>query len=592
METERKVKKSGKIKKSDFRFNIKDVPFGRKLSHLYLQEAISKTETGAERKQFQLCRSTKRYATSGEGTEDISPMALRPMYEGRTIPYTSRATPSMLEMNTEYGYIQFCFDQKDLLRIRGKGIDLRLFSEIRPGEAFFSRLDGTYQASFENMGEYLLVPIKGDFDFDCEWQWRTYSSEDAVMDISPDESGEFDLAIHFSIADTERLSKYRPFEDCVEEVQKDYDEWLSIYPPVPAKYERMKKLSAYSVWICYLSPLGLLTENIMQFTKDNGAFSWHQAYFAMSAMNDVDMSVKALRGMFYYQDEYGEIPDIIDDLHVNFLATKPPFQGFVLVYMLDHFGDKMTKEHCDLLYEPLANWYNWWMTRRDTDNNGVPQYNHGCESGNDYTMIMSKGSPAEAPDLMAYLIMLAEGLSRLAEKLGKRKEKKEWEDRSQKLLTVLTTDFWDGDKFIARVSGSHEIIEIDEIDGYIPMMLGKRLPSDIVDKLVKDLSDPDKYYTPFGFRNVPKVFVDGAGQPGIVGGFAPVKIIPGLVEAGKKELARKLLTGFCDMNADGFPDFMFREADAQGIGFGKCSALSCSIFLAMAGYLFEISKEE
>jgi putative isomerase len=593
--TEKKVKKSGKVKDDDFKFDIKNVPFSRKLSFLSFSEGLAATESGSERKQIQLNRMLRKYEAV-EGPQSPGLMSIRPMFENRSIPYVCVATPSMLELDTEYGYVQFCFDNKDLTRIRGKGIGLRLFSRMKPHEACISRLDGTYQISYDTVGEFLFVPVAGELEFDSDWQWKRVGSEDVTIDVSPDSSGEFEIAIHYAESNTERDLSYRPFEDCVEEAQKDYEDWLSMYPRVPGKYEDVKKLSAYSIWICYVAPMGILKGNIVLFAKNNSAFSWHQAYHAMAIENNVDLSVQIMRNMFDYQDEFGEIPDLVDDQYINILATKPPFHGFALLYMLDRMGDRLTAEHCRILYEPLAKWYRWWMTLRDTDHDGIPQYNQGCESGIDFSMMLSKGTPVECPDLISYMILLGEGLGKLAEKLGKYEEAKEWAGKSQNMLEVLLRDFWDGEKFIARVSSSHEIVDFDEIEAYVPLMLGKRLPREVVDKLAETLSDPEKYYTHIGFRSAPKQYRDGMPMPGFVGGFAQIKLIPGLYEAGKKELARDVLTGFCDSNLEKVPNFGYLEFDppgqkGDGFGsFGKCSALSSAIFIVMAGYLAEISK--
>jgi|GEM_PF-423435 len=612
--SEKKLKKSGKINKRDFRFSLRDVPFGRKLSNLYFSEGLAKIESGAERKQILLNRTLRSYSISDQPAR-LSLVNIRPMYDNRTVPYTCYGTPAMLELNTEYGYIQSCFDNKDLIRIRGRGLGLRLFSELRESDFFVPRLDGTWQLSCSEDVELLIVPIKGKLDVDWEWEWEWKRSgykgiPKASLDIEPDENGEFELAIHYAESNTERLQSYRLFESCVEEAEKDYNDWYAMYPAVPGRYEDTKKLSVYSIWICYIAPTGILKDDIFVFDKPNGgAFSWHQAYHSMAAVGDIDMSVQIMRTMFYYQDEYGEIPDIVDERYLNILATKPPFHGLAMLYILKHAGDKLTKAHCETLYEPLANWYKWWMTLRDTDNDGIPQYNQGCESGIDFTLMLAKGTPVECPDLIAYVILLAEALGKMAGIMGMKKEAKEWQARSEKMLDTLIKEFWDGEKFVARMSGSHDLVDFDEIEAYAPLMLGKRLPKEITDKMVETLADPEKYYTHFGLRSTPKSYKEGAAVPSFIAGFTQVKLIPGLYEAGHKELARDMLIGYCDANLWHLPGFGYLENDApqdpdappnisagdpriSGLSMGTCSSLAAAMFIVMAAYLTEISKEE
>ena len=601
--SERKIRKSGTIKKRDFQFNIRDVPFSRKLSCLLIGEGAAPTESGAERKQLLLDRTLRGYEINRTNAAAPGLMYIRPMYDGRTVPYTCAATPSMLEVNTEYGYAQFCFDGKDLIRARGVGIDLRVYIEMKPHEFCIPRLDGTWQVSFDAAGDFLFAPIKGGVDVDSEWEWKRIGAEKALIDISPDEDGAFELAIHFAMSNVERFASYRDFDECAADARRDYDDWLAMYPAAPGKYEDMKKLAAYCVWICYIAPTGILKDNIVLFDRrSGGAFSWHQAYHAMAAAKNIDIAVQIMRSMFLYQDEYGEIPDIVDERYINILATKPPFHGFAMLFIMERAGDRLTSAHCESLYEPLRKWYEWWMTLRDTDNDGVPQYNQGCESGEDFTMMLSKGVPVECPDLISYIILLGEALGKLAEKMGRLKEAEEWFAKSKKLTGVLIDEFWDGEKFIARMSGSHEIVDFVSIESRSPLMLGARLPKAIIDKMASAMMDPDKFYTHHGFRGAPRQY-DGDGKPlpGFIEGFTQIKMIIGLYEAGYKELARDVLIGFCDANLELLPDFGYREAaptpengqrQVEAIGFGKCSALSSAIFLVMAGYLAKISKEE
>jgi hypothetical protein len=502
----------------------------------------------------------------------------------------------MLEINTEYGFAQVCFDNENLIRIRGRGISFRLFAALQQHESANPRLDGTYQASIEEAGECLFVPVNGNLDFDSEWDYSHMGCKDLTLEAQPDNNGEFELAIHFADSNACRQEIYRPFDECVAEAQADYDKWYAMYPPVPSRYEDTKKISVYAIWICYIAPKGLLTKNIVLFDKRNtSAFSWHQAYHALTIAKDADKAVEIMLAMFEYQDEYGEIPDLMDDKFMNILATKPPFHGYALLKMFENLGDKLTAAHCEAMYGPLSRWYDWWMTFRDTDGDGVPQYNQGCESGNDFSPMLEKGIPVECPDLMAYLILLSEGLAKLAARIGKFDEERAWSEKSKRMLETLINEFWDGEKFIARLSSSHEIVEFEETDAYVPIMLGKRLPQNILDKMAKYLLDPEKYYSPKGFRSVPKQYKDGAALPGFIGGFEQIKIIPGLYEAGYREAARAALVGFCEANKEKLPNFAYMEFDPPGMDrpeiFGPCSALSSAIFIAMANYLYKISAK-
>ncbi|MDR3120179.1 MAG: hypothetical protein LBU58_02420, partial [Clostridiales bacterium] len=111
--------------------------------------------------------------------------------------------------------IIICFDGKDTIRVRGRGIGLRLFSGMKPHEACIPRLDGTWQLSYGAVGEFLLVPLAGGLDVDTEWDWKRVTSGDVTVDTLPDDDGagggSFEFAIHFAPSNTERAASYRPF---------------------------------------------------------------------------------------------------------------------------------------------------------------------------------------------------------------------------------------------------------------------------------------------------------------------------------------------------------------------------------------------
>ena len=599
-----KFVESGKVNKNDFTFDIRKAPFGRKLSYTSIIDGKYRTEEGVERNQLGLFRLPRKYSADERMRSKVFPcvMSIRPMYDDESVEYACTAKPSMMEVQSEYGYVQFCYDSKDLIRIRGNRTGLRFFSKMNPHDGYISRLDGTCQVTYDMVGEFLFVPIKGELKVQSKWDEEKACIEDIIFDISCGLEEEFELAIHFAQSDTEPCPTYRPFDECVEEAQKDYEDWLAMYLEIPEKYEYIKKLAVYCIWTCCVAPMGLLKNNIIAYEKTDSVFAWHSAYHAMTMTKDVDFSVHTMNTIFEYQDEYGQLPDMVDDRHINFLSTKPPFHGIAVLHMLDHMGDRMTEEHCRSLYEPLVKLHSWWTTFRDTDNDGVPQYNQGCEQSYDYSVMFSKGLPVESPDLIAYIILLEEALAKLAEKMGMIEESKEWFNRSKTLLDILLNEFWNGEKFISRMSSSHEVVEFFEMDAYSPIMLGKRLPAHIVDKIAEAISDPEKYYTPIGIRSVQRKYFNGKPIPGIINGTTQIKLAAGLYEAGKTELARNILTGFCDITLEKLPMYRYLEFDppegfeGEGsilyyIDFGVCSGLSCVFFLLLASLLKEIDDK-
>jgi len=360
-----------------------------------------------------------------------------------------------------------------------------------------------------------------------------------------------------------------------------FERWYAIYPPVGAEYEDMKRRAVRFIWESRAEPGGYIKEPMIRFTKppEHNCFSWHQVYHAM-IMRDADTAVQTLMNMFPNQDEYGHLPDLITEDYINITAAKPPIHGYGLLRLFDTLGDKITVEHCARTYPGLLKWFGFWTTLRDTDNDGVPQYNHGCESGYDFSLMFAKGVPVETPDLICYVALLANALGQLAIRLNLPEDAAKWCGKSEFLLDKLFTEFWNGERFIAKLSGIHEVVEFDELEAYLPFMLGEKLPAPIADKMARDLEE--HYVTPHGLRSRP-------GRPGTILGFSQAKILPGLYLAGKRDLAVKLLRGFVNHGAEHEPAFIFSEDGNTPFGetFTKMSALSAAIWLICANFLYE-----
>ena len=132
------------------------------------------------------------------------------------------------------------------------------------------------------------------------------------------------------------------------------------------------------------------------------------------------------------------------------------------------------------------------------------------------------------------------------------------------------------------MSSSHEIIEFDEIDAYSPIMLGRRLPAHITDKIAKRFRSRKILYS-YRFQVGQRKYFNGKPIPGIIR--APLKSrLSGIVRPAK-ELVKDILTRFCDMTLEKLPMYRFLEFDPpEGFNgsilyykeFGVCSAFSSS----------------
>ena len=174
----------------------------------------------------------------------------------------------------------------------------------------------------------------------------------------------------------------------------------------------------------------------------------------------------------------------------------------------------VTRRHLREVYEPLCRATNWWFDYRDYDHDGVPQYNHGNDSGWDNATCFDVGYPTEGPDLMAFLAIQSEVLGDVAQTLGKSAQARQWRDRSGQIIERMIEHFWTGSQFHALSSGAHQAdTQGDCLLNFMPIVLGNRLPADIRRKLVAGLKRPGRFLTPHGLATEspasPKYQADG-----------------------------------------------------------------------------------
>ena len=354
-----------------------------------------------------------------------------------------------------------------------------------------------------------------------------------------------------------------------------FQKWYELYPELNLEYENMKNKAIRIIWESRAKPKGYIKEPMIRFTKppEQNCFSWHQVFHAI-AMSNADHAVQTLTNMFPNQDEHGELPDLMTEDYVNITATKPPIHGHGALILMERFGDGITKSHCERMYSGLSKLFKFWTTFRDTDNDGVPQYNHGCESGFDFSPMFAKGVPVETPDIICYVALLAEALEKIALRLDL-PAASQWGDKSRVLLEKLFEEFWNGRRFIAKLSGLHEVVEFESLEAFFPFMLGNRLPECISKQMASDLES--NYSTPYGLRSEPTT-----DKLSSIMGFSQVLILPGMYLAGHIDLAERLMRGYVDYGAKNEPAFFFLE-DGSSAGAGDFSAMSA---LSAAQWLY------
>lgn len=556
-------------------FDLNLVPFSRNQSYLGISRATRTAPSGLY----------IRHLRGNTQRPEIFKIEL--VYENQPVPFTEVATPSLLRLEADAGFAEFCIVPGDVIRARGAGVMLRLTLDTTDHE--FDNAyspDGTYWTvvAYEGGVKFALVPLAGRLHVDAPWEIDR--STHIVAEFSAEAGDTFEAALHAYLSSRDAVDYSQTFAGCVQAAQSDYERWLASTLPVPPEFASARELAAYINWSCVVAAEGYLSRPAMFMSKNwmNKIWNWDNCFNALAlARQNPDLAWDQIMLLVDHQDAHGAMPDHLTDSTRSFRFYKPPVHGWA-VRNLQQLTNYVTGKQLAKIYTPLVRWTEWWFTYRDDDRDGIPQYNHGNESGWDNGTIFATGVPVESPDLAAYLIIQMDVLADIATILGKPDEAIAWAQRADDLMERLIAHFWNGEQFVAQRSGSHDVPPGDSLLVYKPLMLGNRLPEDIRRKLVDGLS---RFITANGpaTENPNSTLYESDGYwRGPIWAPSTYLIVDGLLACGERDLAVDIARKFCRMAAE---NGMAENYDAlTGVGLrDRAYTWTSSVFLLLANKL-------
>ena len=255
-----------------------------------------------------------------------------------------------------------------------------------------------------------------------------------------------------------------------------------------------------------------------------------------------------LLGQLDEQSPEGQIPVFFDDLRGLTQTVVPPAQGWALDQLMrTHDLEKeVPAAQLSALYEGLSRWADWFDAYR-CGCDGLPCYESGEESGLETSPIFAVRPVAALPDLSAFLALLEEKLGDLARMTGRAAEAEPWYARSRARIERMLAAFWNGKRFVGR-DNAGAVIDTASLLFYRPLILGRRLPPEVLDAMAEDLSEGNGFLTPAGFLSQRMTSPDYSPlQPG-AGRILPMEnalVITGLRAAGRSAEAQEAAKRWC-----------------------------------------------
>lgn len=528
-------------------FDLQRMPWGRKMSMFIVYEDFYNHDLYLSHVRTGILQSERKNL-----------FRMQPVTGGEILEYTYFADEKHLRMDTGKGSVELCLDELDQVRIRGRGVGLRLTCPM-PGdkcEGLFDKRDGSIEISFGIAGKSLWLPLQGEMDRKISYDNEGSVSE-IVIEFDPDDGGAFEAAAHEYILNRKRDAYYRPFDEIMQDSAESFKNFKNCYmPPVPG-YEDTTNYAQYVVWThmqgrdgqngAFKQPLVYMHRQWFAM-----AFSWQQSFNAMAMLNDTGEAWRLLTSLIDYQLDSGMFPGQISTFDVKTSVPQAAMQGFAFSHILENAGDGfLTPERCEKAYEPFCKWTRFWIEYHGTGEPDHLQYLNLYESGWDDGTVFIKGIPCQAPDVYALVSLQCEMCGKMAGVLGKTEEARAWNDRAKRFVDVLVKDYWDGETFVPVVTPTKEKVANRSLVSYLPIILGKRLPEHIVDKIARTLIAEGEYLTDIGLaaESLKSPHVSFSRVFYVMGKvLAPANmfITVGLKRAGKDKEAREIARRWCD----------------------------------------------
>lgn len=535
-------------------FDINKVPFSRYNSYLGIS---------SRNKQGKLYVHCARRVFGEDKVFEILPLQ-----HGKPAAVQTRFEPHVLHIIGSDGAAKLYLHGENGLVIESKGLDFQWRLAELPSKngdvpeayplAYGSpEVDGHFKLISVNARLYISIQV---FEGEGELTGPLIKNErgnyiDQRTHFTLHAGNQTALAlIHISPHELLRQSFVKPAVTAhLKQIEIEWQQFYSKMPAVAEKYRYSATRSWYTLWASTVPAGGnyLYPAIVMSMEFMSSVFSWDHCFNALAAAEyDLQYGLNQFFLPFEQQAPNGALPDYMNPgLEVVWGVTKPPVHGWCFGKLMDKY--EMDAAILQKAYTHLSLQTDWWMYYRDTDNDGIPDYPMGCDSGWDNATVFDLGYFVESPDLCAYLFLQMNTLARIAVKLNKEQEALQWDERANRLYAGLIEHSWVNNRFIARVSGSHHY---DEEPGslitLLPLVLGNLLDEEKRQYLLNELRQ--HYLTDYGLATEkyksPYYRHDNYWR-GAIWAPSTYLVVDGLMRAGEKTLGLTIAQRFCNMIA-------------------------------------------
>jgi neutral trehalase len=197
----------------------------------------------------------------------------------------------------------------------------------------------------------------------------------------------------------------------------------------------------------------------------------------------------------------------------------------------------------------MVRWTEYFFKCRDVDKDGIWENRNPGETGWEDAPYFSVGFPLASPDMNAYLALQLEAQARLGRLIGVDEAVcAGYEKRATELVHKIIAAFWDGSRWVAFNSETKATAYTKSLPLFAALILGKRLPQEIIDKSIDYIFKDGKFLTPYGLASESldsDDFFHGWSR-GCVNTPAQLIFCLALEACGRPELAKEVAVRYLD----------------------------------------------
>ncbi|WP_431927228.1 amylo-alpha-1,6-glucosidase [Micromonospora wenchangensis] len=458
------------------------------------------------------------------------------------------ATPALLTWRAGDDRIDVCYQGPDTLRLRGRGLGLRLAAAAGTLTPF----SGTYLyrdpvdgsavfTSYETGRRYRVTGLSAPLDDVVGVE--ALGVADRWLDLPADRPWEIAIEEYATAR-----PPYRPtgtFDEVCRERGVEFAAFVDAVAPWRDADTPAADLAAYVLWSATVEPAGFVTRPAVLMSKHwmDKVWSWDHCFNAIAlAAGEPDLAWHQFHLPFDHQDAAGALPDSVTHSEVLHNFVKPPVHGWALGQLRRRLPTPPARAELARTYDRLARWTRFWLDARRAPGSDLPHYQHGNDSGWDNATTFDDGRVLETADLAALLVSQLRCLADLATELGR--PAAGWTAEADRVRAALLRDLWDGERFTARSPHTGRRRASRSLLDLMPVILGDDLPAPVAGALARGVA---AHLTTHGLAteptDSPHYLADGYWR-GPIWAPSTVLVEDGLRRAGHTALADEISRRF------------------------------------------------